>query len=87
MTEYGKQTAYDFGYDLAAGGAIVVSGMALGVDGMAMAARSAPAVSPWRSSAAELTFVNPKAHRTLMKEVARTGVVITGVPSGFSAGR
>ena len=33
MTEYGKQTAYDFGYDLAAGGVGVLSGMALGGGG------------------------------------------------------
>lgn len=36
MSDYGRDMAYRLGYGLAAGGAIVVSGMALGVDSMAM---------------------------------------------------
>jgi len=36
MTDYGREMAYTMGYGLAAGGAIVVSGMALGIDSMAM---------------------------------------------------
>ena len=34
MTSYGKRTAYSISYDLARAGAVVVSGMALGVDGV-----------------------------------------------------
>ncbi|MBR5446162.1 MAG: DNA-processing protein DprA, partial [Clostridia bacterium] len=36
MSDYGRKMAYSMGYGLAAGGALVVSGMALGVDSMAM---------------------------------------------------
>lgn len=36
MSDYGRDMAYRLGYGLSAGGAIVVSGMALGVDSMAM---------------------------------------------------
>ena len=36
MSDYGRDMSYRLGYGLAAGGAIVVSGMALGVDSMAM---------------------------------------------------
>lgn len=80
MTEYGKQTAYDFGYDLAAGGAIVVSGMALGVDGMAMAGALSAGGITVAVLGCGIDICYPKAHRTLMKEVARTGVVITEYP-------
>ncbi|MBE6614497.1 MAG: DNA-protecting protein DprA [Ruminococcaceae bacterium] len=36
MSDYGRNMAYSMGYGLAAGGAVVISGMALGVDSMAM---------------------------------------------------
>ncbi|MBQ6678030.1 MAG: DNA-processing protein DprA, partial [Clostridia bacterium] len=36
MSEYGRDSAYAIGYGLASGGACVVSGMALGVDSVAM---------------------------------------------------
>ncbi|MBQ8642621.1 MAG: DNA-processing protein DprA [Clostridia bacterium] len=36
MSDYGRKMAYSMGYGLAAGGAVIVSGMALGVDSMAM---------------------------------------------------
>jgi hypothetical protein len=35
MSEYGKRISYDIGRGLGAGGAVLVSGLALGVDGMA----------------------------------------------------
>ena len=35
MSEYGKQTAYKIAYELAAANVVVVSGMALGIDGVA----------------------------------------------------
>lgn len=36
MSDYGRNMAYSLGYGLATGGALIVSGMALGVDSMAM---------------------------------------------------
>lgn len=80
MTDYGKQTAYDFGYDLSAGGAIVVSGMALGVDGMAMAGALSAGGPTVAVLGCGIDICYPKAHRTLMKEVLKTGAVITEYP-------
>ena len=37
MSEYGKRMAYKIGYELAAAGTVVISGMALGVDAMSAA--------------------------------------------------
>lgn len=80
MTDYGKQIAYDFGYDLSAGGAIVVSGMALGVDGMAMAGALNAGGPTVAVLGCGIDICYPKAHRTLMKEVLKTGAVITEYP-------
>ena len=35
LSEYGRQSAYKIGYELAAAGAVVVSGLALGIDSVA----------------------------------------------------
>ena len=80
MSEYGKQTAYKIGYELASAGAIVVSGMALGVD----AASAAGALSAGGKTVAVLgcgiSVVYPKEHKYLMEEIARRGAVITEYP-------
>ena len=80
MTDYGKRTAYDFGYELAAGGAIVVSGLAIGVDGMAMAGALSVGGVTVAVLGCGIDICYPKVHRTLLKEVVKTGVVITEYP-------
>ena len=80
MSEYGKQSAYRIGYELASAGAVVVSGMALGVDGAA----SCGALSAGGSTVAVLgsgiSVVYPKEHKRLMDEIAKHGAVITEYP-------
>jgi DNA processing protein len=80
MSEYGKQTAYKIGYELASAGAIVVSGMALGVD----AAAACGALSSGGRTVAVLgcgiSVVYPKEHKRLMDEIAKRGAVITEYP-------
>jgi DNA processing protein len=44
MTEYGKKTAYTLSFDLARANAVVVSGMAAGIDGMCHRGRWTPRV-------------------------------------------
>ena len=80
MSEYGKQTSYKIGYELASAGAIVVSGMALGVD----AAAACGALSSGGRTVAVLgcgiSVVYPKEHKRLMDEIAKRGAVITEYP-------
>ena len=80
MSEYGKQTSYKIGYELASAGAIVVSGMALGVD----AAAACGALSSGGKTVAVLgcgiSVVYPKEHKRLMDEIAKKGAVITEYP-------
>lgn len=80
MTDYGKRVAYDFGYELAGGGAIVVSGMAIGVDGMAMAGAIDAGGATVAVLGCGIDICYPKAHRQLMREVLKKGAVITEYP-------
>ena len=80
MTDYGKRTAYDFGYELSAGGAIVVSGLAIGVDGMAMAGALSAGGVTVAVLGCGIDICYPKVHRTLLKEVVKIGAVITEYP-------
>ena len=82
-TRYGREVAYELGRDLAAGGVLVVSGLALGIDGAAhrgaLAARGAPPVAVVGSG---LDVVYPRSHRALWDEVAGTGLLLSEAPLG-----
>lgn len=80
MTDYGKMAAYDFGYDLSTGGAIVVSGLAIGVDGMAMAGAIKSGGATVAVLGCGIDVCYPKAHRELMHQVMVKGAVITEYP-------
>ena len=82
-TQRGRETAARFGYELAAEGVVVVSGLAKGIDGAAhrgaLAAEAAPPVAvvgtgPDRPYPAE--------HAELWEAVATSGVVISEWPPG-----
>lgn len=82
MTDYGKVNSFRFGYGLAKGGAILVSGLALGVDSMAMAsALSAGGVSVGILGSG-IDVVYPKEHLGLYRSVIKNGAVITECPPG-----
>ena len=79
---YGEQVAYKLSFEMAAAGAVIVSGLAEGVDGIA----SAAAINAGGESIAVLgcgiDIVYPKQHTRLAAEVANSGCVI----SEFSPG-
>lgn len=82
MTEYGKKTAYDMGWGLANGGAVVVSGLALGIDGMAMAgAQSAGGITVGVLGCG-IDVVYPKEHKELFARTLEKGAIITEYPPG-----
>ena len=82
MTEYGRDVTYRFGYDLASAGAVIVSGMALGVDGMA-AAGSLDAQMPTAVVLGSgLDVVYPKMHTKLYKCILRDGFAVSEYPPG-----
>ena len=80
MSEYGKQSAYKIGYELSSAGAIVVSGMALGVDGAAASGALSAGGRTVAVLGCGISVVYPKEHKRLMEEISRKGAVITEYP-------
>lgn len=82
MSEYGMNMAYRISYGLSSAGAVVVSGMALGID----AAAACGALDAHGSTVAVLGCgldrVYPSAHAQLMSEIAARGAVISEYPFG-----
>lgn len=80
LTEYGRKNAFNISYDLARAGATVISGLALGVDGVALAgavAAGAPTVAVIGSG---IDVPYPKEHLTLAREIVKSGCVLTEYP-------
>jgi DNA processing protein len=96
-TPEGREVAYRLGYDLCAAGAVVVSGLALGIDGAAHAgalgaARDAgtsggpgAAGSTVGVAASGVDVVYPRQHAALWGEVARLGALVSETPPGAPA--
>ena len=80
MSEYGKQSAYKIAYELASANAIVVSGMALGVDGTAACGALAAGGITVAVLGCGISTAYPKEHKRLMEEIAKKGAVITEYP-------
>ncbi len=77
MTEYGSRTAYTMAYDMARGGAVVVSGMAKGVDGMAHRGALDAGGYTVAVLGCGIDRAYPSEHVELMKEIMKCGVVMT----------
>ena len=80
MSEYGSRMAYSMAYDMSRAGAIVVSGMAKGVDGMAH--RGALDAGGYTVAVLGngIDRAYPSEHLSLMNEIIRHGAVITEFP-------
>ena len=80
MSEYGRDTAYTISYELASAGAVVVSGMALGIDGVAACGALSSGGKTVAVLGCGVSVVYPKAHTRLMEEIAKHGAVVTEYP-------
>ncbi len=82
MSEYGREYAYRIAYELGAAGAVVVSGMALGIDGVAACgALSGGGVTvAVLGSGIDVTY--PREHEKLMKIITENGAVVSEYPPG-----
>ncbi len=80
MSEYGRQTSYKISYELAAAHAVIVSGMALGVDAVAACGALAAGGSTVAVLGCGISVVYPKEHAKLMKAIAKHGAVVTEYP-------
>ncbi len=98
-TPEGREVAYQLGYDLCAAGVVVVSGLALGIDGAAHAGAMAAvrdaetgggpgpgaAGSTVGVAASGVDVVYPRQHAALWGEVARLGAIVSETPPGSPA--
>ncbi len=79
---YGRTAAEKFGLELSAGGALVVSGIAQGIDGCAIRGAlkgGGPVVSLLAGGVDRIT---PREHRYLAEDVAAVGALVSEYPPG-----
>lgn len=82
MSAYGMETAYRISYELSAAGAIIVSGMAAGIDGVCAAATLRAGGFTVAVLGCGLDVVYPKNHGRLMNEIAQNGLLLSEYPPG-----
>ncbi len=82
MSEYGKRMAYKIGYELAAAGAVVVSGLALGNDSVATAGAITAGGTAVAVLGCGIDVVYPKEHSGFYGEIVRGGAILTEYPPG-----
>lgn len=82
MSAYGMRQAYKMSYELASAGAIVVSGMAKGIDGVAAGAALKAGGTTVAVLGCGVDVVYPTHHKNLSLEIARTGVVLSEYAPG-----
>lgn len=79
---YGEMLAGDFAGDLAAGGAVVVSGGAYGIDGAAHRAALGIGGKTVAFLAGGVDRAYPQGHQQLLRRIVETGAVVSEVPCG-----
>ena len=82
MSEYGKRIAYKLGYELGAAGTVVVSGMALGNDGVAAAGAILSGGSTVAVLGSGIDVPYPREHGKLLAEIITHGAVMTEFAPG-----
>lgn len=84
MSEYGKKMACEIGAGLGRAGACLVSGLALGVDGAAMAAAMEEGGVTVAVLGCGIDVIYPKQHETLYQHVAQNGAILTEYGPGVT---
>ena len=82
MSEYGKKCAYNFGFNLARAGATVVSGLARGIDSVAMTAALDAGSRSVAVLGCGIDVVYPSENEDLLKRVVENGCAITEYAPG-----
>jgi DNA processing protein len=82
MSEYGMKSAYKISYELAAAGARIISGMALGIDSVAACAALEAGGSTVAVLGCGLDRTYPPQHEKLMHIIAENGAVFSEFPPG-----
>ena len=82
MSAYGLRQAYKMSYELATAGAVVVSGMAKGIDGVAAGAAIKAGGATVAVLGCGVDIAYPTHHKPLSIEIAKSGVVLSEYAPG-----
>lgn len=82
LSDYGRKNAFRIAHDLALAGATVVSGMAIGIDGVAMAGALAAGGTTVAVIGSGIDVCYPPQHLTLAREIVKRGCVLTEFAPG-----
>jgi len=82
MTDYGRRIAYSLGAGLAFGGAIVVSGMALGSDSMALIGALECGGTAVAVLGSGVDVIYPREHTSIYNKILEQGAIISEYPPG-----
>ncbi len=82
ITQYGKEVTYKLAYDVAAAGAVIVSGLALGVDGVAHQAALDAGGKTVAVLAGGLDRIYPSSHTSLANRVEEHGALVSEYENG-----
>lgn len=80
MSEYGMRSAYKIAYEVASSGAVVVSGMALGIDAVAACAAIAANGRTVAVLGCGVDVTYPKQHERLRSAILENGALISEYP-------
>lgn len=82
LSQYGRKNTFTVAHDLARAGAVVVSGMATGIDGVALAAAISAGKPTVAVIGSGIDVCYPSQHLRLAKEIVKRGCVITEYAPG-----
>ena len=82
LTDYGRKNAFSIAHDLSRAGAVVVSGMAIGVDGVALCGALCASGRSVAVIGSGIDVCYPAAHRTLARGIVKGGCVMTEYAPG-----
>lgn len=82
LSDYGRRSAFRISYDLAMSGAIIVSGMACGIDGVSHAGALAAGGITVAVLGSGIDVCYPDQHRRLAQEIVKCGCVMTEYAPG-----
>ncbi len=82
LSDYGRINAFHLGYDMGMAGATVVSGMAIGIDGVALAGALAAGATTIAVIGSGIDVCYPAVHQTLAREIVKEGCVFTEYAPG-----
>nr|MBE6545291.1 DNA-protecting protein DprA [Oscillospiraceae bacterium] len=83
LSDYGRKNAFRISFDLATAGAVVVSGMAIGIDGVSMAGALAAGGTTVAVIGSGIDVCYPPQHLSLAREIVKRGCVLTEYAPGM----